>query len=89
MAKPIAIRRFAGALGILAKTDQLDSRVIAHYAATLQPPVRALPEGVVEAFLDRRIGQVEPMLQEMNAQHIRQAGSIARRCIRGTWIAPD
>ncbi len=44
VAQPIAIRRFAGALGILAKTDKLDSRVIAQYAATVQPPIRELPD---------------------------------------------
>lgn len=44
VAQPIAIRRFAGALGILAKTDKLDSRVIAQYAATVQPAIRELPD---------------------------------------------
>jgi transposase len=43
IAQPIAVRRFAGALGILAKTDKLDSRVIAQYAAVIAPPVRKLP----------------------------------------------
>lgn len=44
IAQPIAIRRFAGALGILAKTDQIDSRVIAQYAATIKPTARPLPD---------------------------------------------
>lgn len=44
IAQPIAVRRFAGALGILAKTDKLDSRVIAHFAAVMQPAVRPLPD---------------------------------------------
>jgi len=44
IAQPIAIRRFAGALGLLAKTDKLDSRVIAQYAAVIQPQVRELPD---------------------------------------------
>ena len=44
IAQLIAIRRFAGALGLLAKTDKLDSRVIAQYAAVIQPQVRELPD---------------------------------------------
>ena len=44
IAQPIAVRRFAGALGMLAKTDKLDSQVIAQYAAMMQPPVRDLPD---------------------------------------------
>jgi len=44
IAQPISVRRFAGALGLLAKTDKLDSRVIAQYAAVIQPQVRELPD---------------------------------------------
>jgi len=42
---PKRIRDFARAVGQLAKTDAIDARVIAHYAATLQPP----PQGVWDA----------------------------------------
>jgi transposase len=42
---PKRIRDFARAAGQLAKTDELDARVIALYAATLQPP----PQGVWDA----------------------------------------
>jgi transposase len=42
---PKRIRDFARATGKLAKTDQIDAAVIAHYAATLQPP----PQGVWDA----------------------------------------
>lgn len=44
IAQPISVRRFAGALGLLAKTDKLDSRVIAQYAAVIQPQVREIPD---------------------------------------------
>lgn len=37
---PLLVRRFAGALGQLAKTDAIDAKVIAHYAAALKPQVR-------------------------------------------------
>lgn len=52
IAQPIAIRRFAGALGILAKTDKLDSQVIAQYAATIKPPIRALPDKTTRQLKD-------------------------------------
>lgn len=34
---PLKIRRFAGAVGQLAKTDEIDARLIAQFAATLKP----------------------------------------------------
>lgn len=37
---PIQIRRYAGVIGQLAKTDEIDCRVIAQYAATIEPEVR-------------------------------------------------
>jgi transposase len=39
---PRQVRDFAKATGQLAKTDQLDALVLAHFAAAVQPPVRAL-----------------------------------------------
>jgi transposase len=40
---PRHIRDFARSVGILAKTDALDAKVIARYAATVKPEARALP----------------------------------------------
>lgn len=37
------VRRFAGALGMMAKTDVIDARVIAHLAATIESYVRTAP----------------------------------------------
>ena len=37
---PLRIRRHAGALGQLAKTDKIDAALIAHFAASIQPQVR-------------------------------------------------
>ena len=42
IANPLKVRRFAGAAGILAKTDKVDAAVIAAYAATMKPAVRLL-----------------------------------------------
>ena len=38
--QPIKIRRYAGAIGLLAKTDKLDAKLIAEFAATVKPPFR-------------------------------------------------
>lgn len=88
VAQPIAIRRFAGALGILAKTDQLDSRVIAHYAATLQPPVRELPDARTRQLKDltvRRKQVIGMLTMEKNRLQIMPAFLRAeiRRSIAG------
>ncbi len=41
---PRQIRDFAKSMGILAKTDKLDAKVLARYAAVVQPEVRPLPD---------------------------------------------
>lgn len=38
---PLRVRRFAEAIGLLAKTDRLDARVLALYAACIKPTVKA------------------------------------------------
>ena len=38
--QPLHIRRHAQSIGQLAKTDEIDAALIAHYAAVIQPPVR-------------------------------------------------
>ena len=41
---PLKVRRFAGAVGQLAKTDEIDARLIARFAATLKPVAPPAPE---------------------------------------------
>ena len=38
--QPIKIRRYAGAIGLLAKTDTLDAKLIAEFAAVVKPAFR-------------------------------------------------
>lgn len=55
--KPRHIRAFAQAVGILAKTDRLDARVIAHFAEAVKLAPRPLPEAETQelrALLVRR-----------------------------------
>ena len=49
---PRAVRHFAQALGVLAKTDTLDAAVLAQYGATLQPKPRATRTDGEQAMAD-------------------------------------
>jgi transposase len=54
---PRLVRDFAKSTGQLAKTDALDAAVLARFACSIQPPVRALPGPELRelrALLDRR-----------------------------------
>ena len=37
VANPLHVRRFAGAIGLLAKTDKIDARLIAHFGESIKP----------------------------------------------------
>ncbi len=58
VANPRHVRSFAIALGLLAKTDKIDARIIAHYAETARPRTMSLsPENqvkIVELVTRRR-----------------------------------
>jgi transposase len=54
---PRQVRDFAKALGHLAKTDQIDARVLAEFAARVRPTPRPLPDDAhreLEALVNRR-----------------------------------
>ena len=61
---PARVRAFAQATGQLAKTDRLDARLLAQYAAQLEPAPTALPDAVQRALmlLVARRRQVDDML---------------------------
>ena len=66
---PRQVRDFAKATGQLAKTDRLDCRVLAHFAAALAPPVRPVKSAEtqhLEALLARRRQIVEMLVAEKN-----------------------
>jgi len=62
---PQQIRQFARSLGIEAKTDRLDARVLALYAAKIDPQPRALPDAPQQELkqLMQRRRQLLTMLQ--------------------------
>lgn len=66
---PRQVRAFAIATGVLAKSDKVDARVLAHFAAAVRPQVRALPDEQREALdelLGRRRQLIGMLVQEKN-----------------------
>lgn len=66
---PRQVRDFAKATGQLAKTDQLDARVLALFGERVRPPVRPLPDErtrALEALLTRRRQVLEMRQAERN-----------------------
>ncbi len=69
IANPRQIRDFAKAAGQLAKTDQLDARVLAHFAEVMRPVPRPLPDEQAQqlgALLARRRQLIEMLVAERN-----------------------
>lgn len=52
VANPIHIKRFAGAIGQRAKTDKLDSQLIAHYAEAIKPKLSTLKPEIMQSMSD-------------------------------------
>jgi len=69
VANPRQVRDFARAIGKLAKTDQIDAGVLAHFAAAIKPPVRPFKEKHAREFaalLTRRRQLVDMLTAEKN-----------------------
>lgn len=67
--QPIKVRRYAGARGVLAKTDKIDARLLASYAAVMTPEVRPLAIGNIRKIRDmiaRRRQLIEMNTMEKN-----------------------
>lgn len=79
--KPLSIRRYAGAIEQLAKTDKIDAAVIAEYAAVIKPrptPAKSKKLILIKDLLARRRQVMEMRIQELN-----------RLQIMGKHIAPS
>lgn len=84
VAKPASVRKYAGAIEQLAKTDRIDAQVIAEYAAVIKP--RVTPEKsknliAIKDLLARRRQILSLRTQEINRRHIMDGG-IKRSCRR-------
>lgn len=70
---PRQVRDFAKATGRLAKTDQLDADVLAHFGEALKPTPRPLPseqQRQLDTLIGRRRQLVEILVAERNRQSI-------------------
>lgn len=88
IANPRAIRRYAGAVEQLAKTDKLDAALIAEFAARIQPtPSRSQGKNLrkIKDLLARRRQLMNMRTRELNRQSIMGDGVLAstyRRLIK-------
>lgn len=69
---PRQVRRFAEALGQLAKTDAIDARVIAHFAEAIRPPPRPLPDPMLTQ-LQELLARRRQLVVMINAEKQRAA----------------
>ncbi len=78
---PRQVRNFARALGVLAKTDRLDAKVLALFAERVKPPVRPLPSAdcqIANELLSRRSQVMSMRIAEKN----RLSSARAKRVIK-------
>lgn len=84
IAKPISVRRYAGAIDQLAKTDKIDAQVIAQYAAIIQPPTTPKKSKnliLIKDLITRRRQIMHMRTQELNRIKI-MGKSIEASCKR-------
>lgn len=82
--KPIRIRRYAGAIEQLAKTDKLDAQLIAEYAVRVKPtitPKKSRNLLAIKDLIARRRQLMTMRTQEINRSHMVEK-SLHRSCKR-------
>lgn len=75
---PRQVRDFAKAMGILAKTDKIDAKAIARFAAAVKPPQRPIKDAERQQLSDRvaRRRQLVNMLAQEKNRLTRAAGPV-------------
>jgi transposase len=89
---PKRVREFARASGQLAKTDQLDADVLAHFAEAIRPPVRPLPSAESEqlaALVTRRRQILDMLTAEHNRQRTAPSAMRERIAAHITWLEAE
>jgi transposase len=78
---PRHVRDFAKATGQLAKTDQLDARVLARFAEAVRPALRPHPDAATTALAElvARRRQLLELLTAEQQRHSRAAAPVQRR----------
>lgn len=78
---PRQVRDFAKATGVLAKTDAVDARVLARFAAAIRPEPRALKDEEL-ALLDAMLTRRRQILEMIVAERNRLAGNPPKKVAR-------
>jgi len=76
LVNPRPVRDFAKSMGVLAKTDRLDARVLARFAEKMQPECRSLPDEErrgLASLVKRRKQLVETIVEENNRRETAHA----------------
>jgi len=71
--KPLAVRRYAGAVDKLAKTDKIDAQLIAEFGVVVQPPITASKSKnllMIKDLLTRRRQLMGMRTRELNRSRI-------------------
>src|SRR5438105_8446011 len=71
---PRQVRHFGRATGILAKTDRLDARVLARFAAVVQPEPRPLPDAA-QVELTELVQRRRQVIDMIAAEKLRRRGA--------------
>jgi transposase len=74
---PRQVRKFAEALGQLAKTDAIDAQVIAHFAEAVRPPPRPMPDATMTQ-LQELLARRRQLVVMINAEKQRFAKAESR-----------
>ena len=73
---PFRVRMFAKAQGILAKTDRLDARVLAQFAAVMTPSVRAPATQMIEELRELVVARASAVEQQTALKNQRSAATV-------------
>jgi transposase len=90
---PRQIRDFAKSMGILAKTDKVDAKVLARYAEAVKPEIRPLPDEEVrqlDTLVTRRLQLVEMITAEGNRLASTRDKAIRQRIqVHVNWLKKE
>ena len=75
---PAQIRHYAQALGLRSKTDAIDARVIARFAADVRPQARALPDELTRLLADL-VARRRQIVEMLGAERQREKRATIRR----------
>jgi transposase len=75
---PRQVRDFAKATGKLAKTDKIDARILACFAAVIQPPIRPIKEADRQQLAEQltRIRQIGNMVKQEKNRLSQSSGTV-------------